>query len=122
MRLLVTGARIWDSQLDVDYYLTGCLLGSAMTGVELIIVHGDCPTGADSMASNWAKRNNVKEEKYPAEWDKYGKAAGHIRNKQMVDTKPDRAVAFIRGEARGTNNCIGHLERAGIPYDRITRP
>lgn len=113
MRLLVTGSRLWDN---------GYVLGTYLNGMyhldnRLIVVHGDCPNGADYFAKTWAILNNVPQEAYPADWDKYGKPAGHIRNKEMVDTGPDHAVAFIKGPSRGTRNCIMHLEKAGIPYE-----
>lgn len=115
MRLLVTGSRLWDNALVIGNYLNEMYWLHS----DLIIVHGDCPKGADYYAMVWATLNAVPQERYPADWAAYGKAAGHIRNKQMVDTDPDTAAAFIKGESRGTKNCISHLERAGIPYDRF---
>jgi hypothetical protein len=112
LRLLVTGARAWSDEVSLRQYLNAWL----WTNPTMILVHGDCPTGADAMASKWARDNNVPEEKYPADWNKHGKPAGHIRNKQMVDTSPDVAIAFIQGESRGTNNCLGHIRKAGIPH------
>lgn len=115
MRLLVTGSRLWDNSRVIWEYFNEMY----WLFPDLVIVHGDCPIGADRYARNWASLNRVSQEPYPADWDAYGKAAGHIRNKQMVDTNPDYAVAFIKGESRGTKNCISHLERAGIPYERF---
>lgn len=111
-RLLVTGARAWDDVWTIEHFLDGVLEYHD----DLVVVHGDCPIGADAIAKNWSYHNYVPQELYPALWDGYGKAAGHIRNKQMVDTNPDYAVAFIKGEARGTLNCLSHIEKAGIPH------
>lgn len=111
-RLLVTGARIWDDVWTLSKYLNDV----HKYHPDLVIVHGDCPNGADDLAKQWSVLNGVPDEPHPAKWQEYGKPAGHIRNKEMVDTKPDHAVAFIRGESRGTNNCLGHIVKAGIPY------
>ncbi len=111
-RLLVTGARVWDDTWTLSKYLNDVYRHNP----DLVIVHGDCPLGADKMAKEWAEFNEIPQEAYPADWDKYGRAAGHIRNKQMVDTKPDYAVAFIKGESRGTNNCLDHIKKAGINH------
>lgn len=114
-RLLVTGARIWDDVWTIENFLDMVHAYHP----DLVVVHGDCPKGADRIVRDWAEENEVPQERYPADWDKYGKPAGHIRNKQMVDTKPHLAASFVRGESRGTNNCISHIERAGIPHARF---
>lgn len=113
MRLLVTGSRLWDNPIIIGTFLNEAYWRDGF----LVVVHGDCPNGADYFAKAWAVINGVPQEAYPADWDKYGKSAGHIRNKEMVDTAPDHAVAFIKGFSRGTRNCIMHLEKAGIPYE-----
>lgn len=83
---------------------------------DLIIVHGDCPKGADRFAREFAEQYGVPEERHPALWDLHGRSAGHKRNKAMVDSHPDEAIFFIRGESRGTRNCLGHARKAGIPH------
>lgn len=117
-RLLVTGARVWDDYGTVFWYLERQL----DLHPDLIVVHGDCPRGADRIAEEWCIVQGVPSEPYPAEWENHGRAAGFIRNKQMVDTNPDRAVAFVRGESRGTNNCLDYVKKAGILYDRFEQP
>jgi hypothetical protein len=112
-RLLVTGARVWD-----DYVLLYNVLDRYRDEhPDLVIVHGACPKGADDLAEEWAIYSGTPTEPYPANWNLHGKSAGHIRNKEMVDTKPDSAVAFIKGESRGTKNCLSHIQKAGIPYE-----
>lgn len=111
-RLLVSGARIWDDSWRLNNFLDEMLESNP----DLVIVHGGCPSGADAMAQSWAESLGVPTEVYPANWLKYGKPAGHIRNKEMVDTRPDYAVVFIKGESRGTNNCLKHIQKAGIPH------
>ena len=61
------------------------------------IVHG-AARGADSMAGEYAKRQVIPCQVFPAEWNKYGKRAGYVRNQQMLDEgKPDLVVAFPGG-------------------------
>lgn len=83
---------------------------------DLVVVHGDCPSGADRHAREFCEELNVPEERYPAEWDKYGKSAGYRRNAVMVNTIPNEALFFIRGESKGTKGCLELARRAGIPY------
>ena len=114
-RLLVSGSREWDQPEVLEMILMGYWIDYP----DLIIVHGDCAKGADRMARNFAEKHEIRQEKFPVsseEWKTLGKGAGHIRNKRMVDTKPDEAVFFIRGVSKGTLNCLGHARKAGIPY------
>lgn len=84
------------------------------------IVHGDA-SGADSMAA-WAaeeilkknKKLDIQIEAYPADWKKYGYAAGPIRNKEMVDLGANICLAFQRGNSSGTANCMKLADEAGI--------
>lgn len=94
MRLLVCGGRSYKDKEMVFRVLDAC---HAKRPVALLI-HGDCPTGADRFADDWAKARSVKIKSFPADWEKMGRAAGPVRNKQMRDEgRPDGAVAFPGG-------------------------
>ena len=80
------------------------------------IIHGGA-SGADKLAGIFAKGWDLPCRVFPADWKTHGKAAGPIRNKQMLDEgKPDLVVAFPGG--RGTENMIQQAERAGVPVQR----
>lgn len=71
------------------------------------IIHGDNPRGGDAGAAMFANMmvGKLLHTRCPADWDKYDKAAGMIRNKMMRDVhKPDAVLAFPGG--RGTDNMI----------------
>jgi hypothetical protein len=50
---------------------------------DATIIHGAC-VGADIIAGNLAVKYGLTVLAYPADWNKYGRAAGPIRNKQMI--------------------------------------
>lgn len=79
--------------------------------------------GADKMARYWAGQNGIPVEPYPALWDKYSRAAGPIRNQQMLDEgKPTYAIAFYdrpRDESRGTADMVRRLKAAEIPVIEV---
>lgn len=127
MRILVTGSRYWD---DYDTFTRALTVAIETLADELpddkniVIVHGAAP-GADSMSERYVahvqnflsgKGYTIRTEQHPAEWDKYGKGAGPIRNKQMVDLGADLVVAFFRrgAQSRGTANCVQQAEKAGL--------
>jgi hypothetical protein len=76
-----------------------------------MIIHGGA-SGADRLAGEWAASRGIPVEVHPADWQKYGRAAGPIRNQQMIDRKPDMVVAFPGG--RGTADMVRRVRMAGI--------
>lgn len=87
---------------------------------QIIILEGECPTGADSFAKEFAILHNILFEKYPADWKKYGKAAGPIRNKEMVNNC-DCCLAFWNYKSKGTKSSIDYCKQSNkkvriIPY------
>ena len=69
--------------------------------------------GADSLAFDWAIRTKgVSVTTHHAEWEKYGRRAGPIRNGLMLEDCPDLVVAFPGG--RGTADMVRQAKAAGI--------
>lgn len=61
--------------------------------------------GADRMGETWAKQNNIPTLIFLPDWDKYGKSAGFIRNKDII-ANAELVVAFWDGNSRGTKSSI----------------
>lgn len=109
MRVLVCGSRTWDD------------LGLLVKRLEQLppdttIIHGGA-SGADRIAGRYARERGLLEERYPADWKRYGKAAGPLRNLAMLDSGPDLVLAFWDGRSKGTAHTIRESERRGIPYE-----
>jgi len=76
-----------------------------------VIVGG--ASGADYWGEAWAHHRSIPFTAFKADWKKHGKAAGPIRNQQMLDEgKPDLVVAFKGGH--GTADMIRRAEDAGL--------
>lgn len=71
---------------------------------EISIVCGTA-RGADSLGEKYAKENGFHVAYFPADWERHGKAAGYIRNREMAQNA-DALVAFWDGESRGTKSMI----------------
>lgn len=113
--VLVTGSRDWDDPYPVHRALYSEFFG---TDEQLIVMHGDCPRGADKHAKDWCASMahvGVREDAHPAKWEIHGKASGFIRNQQMVDEGAGICLAFIRNNSRGATDCARRAEKAGIP-------
>lgn len=61
--------------------------------------------GADKLGERWATENSIPLIKMPAQWDKYGKRAGFIRNEDMAK-KANALIAIWDGSSPGTKNMI----------------
>ena len=81
------------------------------------IIEGDA-SGADRLAGSWAISKDVKLEKFPANWKSYGRSAGMIRNKQMLEFgKPNLVIACPGG--KGTANMIKLAKEANVEVMEI---
>jgi len=120
MRVLICGGRDftdWKLFCKVMNKIDPCTHKQLLGNPDLVIIHGGAK-GADRFADQWAVVHWKQFEEYPANWKKYGKAAGVIRNQQMIDEgKPDLVVAFPGG--RGTANMIKLAKKAGIEVREI---
>jgi len=67
--------------------------------------------GADTYGKEWAISNNLPVDEYPADWKRYGKAAGPLRNKQMA-ANADALIVFPGGS--GTNNMVNEANKRNI--------
>lgn len=74
--------------------------------------------GADTLAEEYAGKNGIEIKVFPAQWSKYGKSAGPIRNKEMLDyiseAEEHFVIAFWNGRSRGTKHTIETAEKMGI--------
>jgi len=121
MRVLCCGDRNWTS-----YEIIRKELEKFPKYTEII---QGCANGADKILANIAKSIGIKlisskdnddiinNSGFPADWKKYGRAAGPIRNKQMLDEgKPDLVLAFHTDieKSRGTKNMVEQSKKRGI--------
>lgn len=84
---------------------------------DIEVIHGGA-RGADTLGAEFAKELGYgKITEYPAEWDKYGKRAGMVRNIEMLEQNPDLVIAF--GTGKGTNHTVKEAEKRGITVKRI---
>lgn len=117
-RILVTGSRKWTDRERIRMALlwAWCELGCEP---DCVLVHGDCPTGADALAAEIWSLAHLPVEAHPADWENLKRAAGPIRNQEMVNLGADLCLAFPLPESRGTFDCMKRAERAGIPVRQL---
>lgn len=114
IRILVTGSRHVDATAVriVTGALAQAVIDAAQVDRDIVIVQGGA-RGVDAVAEHWARP--LKVETHPAEWDRFGKRAGHLRNEHMVSLGAHVCLAFPRTVSPGTWDCIHRAAGAGIP-------
>lgn len=75
------------------------------SGFKISTVISGTARGVDSLGERYALENNIELMLFPADWDRYGKAAGHIRNKQMAEVA-DALIVIILDDSRGSTDML----------------
>lgn len=115
MRLIITGSRHWMDPIAV-YRAIENEVGRGPDRKPVTIVHGGCPTGADSAAAAWVWYDEeALQEVFHADWETHGRRAGPIRNEAMIKAGADLVLAFPLPGGRGTQHTIRLAREAGIP-------
>ena len=108
-KVAIVGSRNFD-----DYELLSERLKNYVGNISEIISGG--AKGADSLAEMFADEYGIKKTIFKAEWDKFGRSAGIIRNKDIVKNC-DVLIAFWDGKSKGTKNSI---DLATIQNKKVT--
>lgn len=113
LKVMVTGSRDWPYPRTIHRQLDIAL---EEANQPFTLIHGDCPTGADRIASLYTQHQlNLPQIRYPANWTLFGSAAGPIRNKIMIESEPHLVLAFQWDNSRGTQNAITLAQQNSIP-------
>lgn len=109
-RVIVTGGRHYTDFDRVLFKLEALMVMYP----RLHVIHGNAQ-GADSLAHSVCMEYGIPVTPYPADWDKYGNAAGPIRNEVMLrDGKPHGILPFPGGT--GTKHMISIAYEAGVHF------
>jgi hypothetical protein len=92
--------------------------GKGSKGKKVIIVSGGA-RGADSLARRYAKKYELELVEHLPQWDRYGKAAGPLRNTLIINAA-DIVFAFWDGRSPGTRDTINQAISKGKRVITIT--
>lgn len=110
-RVIIAGSRTFSNyQLLRDS--CNSLLSEKQRTHTVVIISGTAQ-GADRLGEHYARERGFQLRRFPADWEQYGKSAGHIRNAKMADNA-DALIAFWDGESKGTKNMIDNARRKGL--------
>lgn len=111
-RILVCGGREYDDHKTLSKILHALKPIEIIQGGQKKRIRDGVYVGADYHALQFAIENDIPYQEFPANWDLYGKKAGFLRNKEMLEkSDPDFTVAFPGG--KGTLDMITQTLKAG---------
>lgn len=115
MRTIIAGSRKGPRPADLEVALRVC--GWAPT----LVISGTA-RGADQIGEEWAAAHRVPVERFPADWNRYGKRAGYLRNVQMAD-RAEALIALWDGDSQGTKHMIDIGRAKGLlVHVQLVRP
>lgn len=125
MKIVVTGSRYWDDKDAVWRALQSACLTAKGPDVEAELYVGDCPTGADHIATAWWRIAYGSDSLHVVR--SRGERAYHklARNQLLVDVMPDVVLGFVLygpGMSRGTYDTLNRARDAGLDLLVQERP
>jgi hypothetical protein len=109
MKLIIAGSRTFTNYKKLKQTCDHLL--QDQNTIE--IVSGAYYRGADKLGEQYAKERGYKITQFPANWKRFGRAAGPKRNQQMAKYA-DALIAFWDGKSRGTKNMIELAKSSGL--------
>ena len=112
LKLIVAGGRDFhDYQLLTKAIMDLALVEYADRAISIV---SGMAKGADNLGYLFAVENNVSDYTFPADWNRYGRSAGMIRNKEMGNFA-DALLAFWDGASKGTQQMIQYMGSLNKP-------
>lgn len=109
MKTIIAGSR---SVNDIKIVLTAAENAEAI-GITVTEVVSGCARGVDQLGEQIALMNGIPIKKFPADWERFGKRAGFLRNVQMADYA-EALIAVWDGESKGTKHMIDMAKARGL--------
>lgn len=111
-RVIIAGTRDF-SNYDLMCSKMDTLLKNRLEGGDEIVVVCGMARGADALGYQYAMERGFEVKEFPADWDKFGRRAGILRNREMAKNA-DAVVAFWDGVSRGTRDMIEVAKQNGL--------
>lgn len=108
MKIIIAGGRDFK-----DYKTLSEICNHILPQFKNVSLISGTARGADRLGERYAKENGYEVEKFPANWDFYGKSAGYMRNLEMAKYA-DGLIAFWDNKSKGTKNMIGFASEYGL--------
>lgn len=116
MKVIVAGSRwIWDRQIVYSAITLSnfCITEVVSGGNRGWDQQRNCQIGVDGFGEDWGNENQVDVTIFEAEWFKYGKQAGPLRNAKMAKYA-DALILVWDGKSRGSASMLAEARKNGL--------
>lgn len=113
MKTIIAGSRTHFPSLDEIQEAVDA------SGFDVTEVVSGCAFGVDQAGERWADSKRIPVKRHHADWNKYGRRAGPIRNLIMADNA-EALIAFHKNASRGTQNMIEIAQKTGLKVFVVT--
>ena len=120
LSIMIVGTRTYENYPEFKKKVDEWLNYNVNLNEDIIEIVSGGARGVDTMAERLANEENFLLKVFPADWNKYGKSAGSIRNRQMVEyikSKNGVCLIFWDGQSKGTKNDIDLCEKYEVRYN-----
>ncbi len=120
-RIIICGGRHFNDYDALETLVDSVIAEIGLNNDEIEIISGHCE-GADTLGEQYAKNHGLACILFPAEWSKYGRSAGPIRNSQMIEhaskSQNPIVVAFLSSRTKGTLDTVKKATKRGFTIYR----
>ena len=106
MKTIIAGSRSIKDYLIVKEAIK-------LSGFKITEVISGEAVGVDGLGRRFGEENNIPVKPFPANWDRHGKGAGPIRNKQMADYA-EACIVIWDGESKGSKDMLKQAQQKGL--------
>ena len=121
-KIIICGGRHFDDYEALEKVVDKVISELKLTSQEIEIVSGHCQ-GTDLLGELYAEKHGLKCTVFPANWKKFGKAAGPIRNSEMIkyisDSENPAVIALVGPNAKGTMDTVNKAIKARFSVYKI---
>ena len=119
LRIIIAGSRDFNDYKLLKTSMRDILKNISLDDINKIKIISGTARGADQLGERFAKQFKLEVVKFPADWNRFGKRAGYIRNEEMAkysvkDDNYGMLVAFWDGKSRGTKHMIDLAKKHGV--------
>jgi hypothetical protein len=119
-RVIIAGSRNFMDYATLESWCDSILQPKFEDSKTQVVIISGGARGADTLGERYAIERHLTLERYPADWQQYGRSAGIIRNHQMAK-RANAVIAFPKvGDLnRGTRNMVSVAEKEQLAVNVI---
>lgn len=110
MKTIIAGSR---AENRLGQVICAAAAAAVRAGIGPTEVVSGCAEGVDRLGESWAQMMQLPVRQFPADWKRYGRAAGRQRNLQMA-VYAEALIAVWDGKSPGTRHMIETAKRMGL--------